>query len=531
MIKIFLVEDEIVVREGIKNNVDWASNGYDFCGEASDGELAFPMIQKLRPDLVITDIKMPFMDGLELSKLIKKELPETEIIFLSGYEEFEYAKEGIKIGVAQYLTKPIGSTELLRVVGEIAEKIEKRKLEEELKQKYIKDEEESMSKDRRKLFESMVSGDTSTSGLFDIAGRLSVDISAMWYNVCLFKLSSINHKPEEYSPSIVKISERLSNETMNGKALLFDLFSEERAIVFKGDSVEEIDSTINEYINKFRNIIAEFPSIKYFFAKGSTVNRVGEIPMSYEKAEYAFAHRFLTEENCIYDSKDLDNVNNEEFNLATVDVKMIERKKVNEFLHTGNSPEAKFFVEEFFKNLGQNALNSNMFRQYIVMDVYFCVCEFVEELGFERGEVDIMDITSSNFINAETTKKYIIDIITKALELRNSSSDNKYYELVNDIKKYIEDNYADEELCLDSIASFINFSPNYISMVFSQETGGTIIKYLTDYRMNKAKELLKCSNLRSSEIGLEVGYRDSHYFSFLFKKTQGVTPTQYRNGN
>ena len=92
MLKIFLVEDEFVIREGIKNNIDWKANGYEFCGEASDGELAFPIIQKTKPDIVITDIRMPFMDGLELSRLIKKELPLTEIIILSGYEEIEYAK-------------------------------------------------------------------------------------------------------------------------------------------------------------------------------------------------------------------------------------------------------------------------------------------------------------------------------------------------------------------------------------------------------------------------------------------------------
>ena len=127
MLKVFLVEDEFVVREGIKNNVDWESHGYEFCGEASDGELAFSMIQKVKPDIVITDIKMPFMDGLTLSKLIKKELPATEIIILTGFEEFEYAKEVIKIGVAQYLSKPINGDELLKEVDAIAAKIKEKR--------------------------------------------------------------------------------------------------------------------------------------------------------------------------------------------------------------------------------------------------------------------------------------------------------------------------------------------------------------------------------------------------------------------
>ena len=123
MLKVFLAEDEFVIREGIKNNIDWKSNGYDFCGEAGDGELAFSMIRELKPDILITDIRMPFMDGLSLSKLVKKSLPETEIIVLSGYEEFDYAKESIKIGVARYLLKPINGEDLLREVNSVAQEI------------------------------------------------------------------------------------------------------------------------------------------------------------------------------------------------------------------------------------------------------------------------------------------------------------------------------------------------------------------------------------------------------------------------
>ena len=113
MLKVFLVEDEFVIREGIKNNIDWKAHGYEFCGEAGDGELAYPMIQKLRPDIVITDIRMPFMDGLELSRLIRKELPDTEIIILSGYQEFEYAKEAMKNGVKYYLLKPCNELQII----------------------------------------------------------------------------------------------------------------------------------------------------------------------------------------------------------------------------------------------------------------------------------------------------------------------------------------------------------------------------------------------------------------------------------
>ena len=138
MIKVFLCEDEFVVREGIKKNIDWAGNGYEFIGEASDGELALPLIRKLEPDIVITDIKMPFMDGLELSRIIRKELPSIEIVILSGYEEFDYAKQAISIGVAQYLTKPISGDDLLRELDLLRDKIIKSKEERALKEQFKK---------------------------------------------------------------------------------------------------------------------------------------------------------------------------------------------------------------------------------------------------------------------------------------------------------------------------------------------------------------------------------------------------------
>ena len=156
MIKVFLVEDEFVIREGIKKNIDWEGHGYQFVGEASDGELAYPLIKKEKPDIVITDIRMPFMNGLELSKLIKKEMPLTEIIILSGFEEFEYAKEAIKLGVAQYLTKPISGDELLKELDLLSAKIEENKREREIREKYLSEMKEDTVNERKVFFEKLV---------------------------------------------------------------------------------------------------------------------------------------------------------------------------------------------------------------------------------------------------------------------------------------------------------------------------------------------------------------------------------------
>ena len=121
MVKVFLVEDESIIRRGIRDNIAWESHGFEFVGEAGDGEYAYPLLLNTKPDILITDIKMPFMDGLELSRLVKKSLPKTRIIILSGYNEFEYAKEAIKIGISDYLLKPVTSVSLLDTLKHVAD--------------------------------------------------------------------------------------------------------------------------------------------------------------------------------------------------------------------------------------------------------------------------------------------------------------------------------------------------------------------------------------------------------------------------
>ena len=531
MLKVFLVEDEFVVREGIKRNVDWQANGYEFCGEAGDGELAFPMIQKLKPDIVITDIRMPFMDGLELSRLIKKEFPWMEIVILTGFEEFEYAKEAISLGVAKYLLKPISGDELLKEISDIAEKIEEKKKEREIREKYAMEMEENFQKEKKDLLQYLVTGSKSMPELFEIAERMKLDLSALWYNIVLVKVQSANHAPEEYSKRMISIEKKLQFLVAEPHIISFDRNLEGKALLFKADSLEELEAVQNTFIAGLESELTGDDRYRYFGGIGKPVNRLRELPASFESASHAFARRYLGRKNCILDSRDLEQggvTEKEEFDIQNIDPKELQSDRIREFLKLGNKEEVVYFVDEFFKRQGINALNSTIFRQYIVMDVYFCVAAFLEEQQIGREEIATFNVNSEMLQSKENAVEYVARIIERAVELREKNASNRYGTIVDQVKKYIEEHYEEEELSLNLVASYVNFSPNHLSMVFSQQTGQTFIKYLTDYRMNKAKELLRGTGKRSSEISLEVGYKDPHYFSYLFKKTQGMTPTQYR---
>ena len=165
MLKVFLVEDEIVMREGIKNNIDWEKEGFEFAGEASDGELAYPLIQKEKPDILIADIKMPFMDGLELSRLVRQELPDIKVIILSGYDEFEYAKEAISIGITDYLVKPIAGAKLLEAVKKVGKIIEEEQQQRLFLKTFEKERLEDIHLAKQKIFRSLASGKKPVSEL------------------------------------------------------------------------------------------------------------------------------------------------------------------------------------------------------------------------------------------------------------------------------------------------------------------------------------------------------------------------------
>ena len=218
--------------------------------------------------------------------------------------------------------------------------------------------------------------------------------------------------------------------------------------------------------------------------------------------------------------------------LSEVDPKHIDRKLIREFLRRGDASETEFFMREFFNGMGKNAMKSTMLRQYIAMDIYFCVTEFVEsELMLSRDDVDELIPAAELLADEEKTCEYLFKLVNRAITLRNENSLGHYKEVVREVKNYIEEHYSEEDLSLNELAAHVNFSPNHLSAVFRQETGQPFIKYLTDFRMEKAKELLASTSKKSNEIGILVGYKDPHYFSYLFKKTQGVTTTQYRGGS
>ena len=536
MLKVFLVEDEVVMRNGIKNNIPWEQEGFEFAGEASDGELAYPLIKKEKPDILITDIRMPFMDGLELSRLVKKELPQIKIIILSGYNEFDYAKKAINIGVTDYLLKPISSAKLLEAVKKVADMIEKEQDNARLIKRYEKEMEENILQEKHKLWGALASNRLSTIELLEKGQRLGIDFTASAYQVFLFKLMQ-EGDATGCSEELNRASEKVNDLAGSWERVLsFDRSPEGWAFLIKGESEEEVQSTYLETRKELLELVEGYPKVEYFGGIGNVVHRIGDIQTSYKEAARAFSSRFFMDANQIADSAEMVKVQMEQDGKIDVS-KMLSKKREHElverFLKNGTTEEVDSFLDELFQNIGEQNCKSLLYRQYVVMDLFFCASDFLGnlELDIENLPEECRDINQIVEMaeDAENLRYQIGNLFTETMQLRDSHSKKKYSKLLEDAKDFIDENYKHDEMSLNTVAAQVNISPSYFSTIFSSEMGQTFVEYLTHVRLEKAKELLMCSNMRTAEIGYEVGYKDSHYFSYIFKKVVGCSPKEYRN--
>ena len=550
MIKLFLCEDEIVMRDGIKKHIDWENEGIEFAGEASDGELAYPMIIEQKPDILLTDIKMPFMDGLELSELVKKELPNIKIIILSGYDEFAYAQRAVSLGVTEYLLKPISPAKLKESIRTIAEKIEEERALGRSEAEWAKEEQaERRELERNRLFDTLIMNNMSTSEVLGKAKEQGIVLTARVYQMLLISLTVAGESAYSFSESRNRLKSELGTK-VDGKTgiVFFDRGINGFAILVTADSETEADRITHETVADIRELLDKYTDLEFFIGVGGLVNRLSEIRNTFYEASRALANRFLmegTDKKVVFTEKERSETpeNGEKRNLS--DAEKADRvniepvldsesphKAIESFLRTGTMTEAEPLLDSIFSTIGEQNTNSLIFLNYLTMDIYLSMARFLREIGAdisdagkECGDInDLVNSTKSAVEIRETLKKYL----TKVLEIRDSTSAKKYSRILSNAVSYIDDNYANEDISLNKVSSYVNISPNHFSTIFSQEMGKTFIEYLIGKRMEKARELLMTTDMRSSEIAYVVGYKDPHYFSYTFKKTQGMTTKEFR---
>ena len=530
MPRVFLVEDESTIRSTLRDTVPWGQLGYEFVGEATDGEMALPLIGSTHPDVLITDIKMPFMDGLSLSKLVLKEFPNTKIIIISGYDDFEYARQAIEIGVEQYLLKPITKANLMKVLREVKEKIEQEQEQRNYQAQFQRDSQEYEQFARRSFMEQVVAGKLSVQQIYEDAGRLGLELRAQSYCIALFSAMG-----ETYSDTDARVREDLLGHFMKHPEYLLLRWNLTTYMLLIMGEKSRMDSYIQSCIAAITNRYSVYDGQKpWYAAVGMTAGRLSQLPECYEDVSRLWAYRYIQPDTHILTSE---TVKTPGAGAASNDIENFDVNKFNqeillEIMRSAAPEEIPNIISEFLLDISE-AVRSQPFCHYVMLSTRFTAIQFVTSLGVKQEKLlegvtcqDLMEQT----VEMQDLRRYMSEFLMQAVKIRIARSANQYKDILGRAVDYIDANFTDDSLSLNMVAKEVNISANYLSAVFSQEMKSTFVEYVTSKRMAKAKELLRTTDKHSGEIALEVGYKDPHYFSFLFKKTQGLTTREYRSG-
>jgi len=519
--KVFFVEDEILTREGIRDHVDWKANGFEFSGEASDGEVALPLLQTIKPNVLITDIKMPFMDGLQLSKIVRERMPWMKIIILSGHDEFEYAQEAIKLGVTEYLLKPVTVQDVHHMLKRVALQLEREKIEQENLQKLHDQIEENRATLRERLLLRLVVGAVSPTEAIEKGQLLGLDLIGRCYLVVILKIELIDRSEhfdyDEYQHVQQIVAGLVEN---NPDIYLIKKDWEELVLLMKGSTPEYLEEERDLLLDQIKPEVTR-TRYQLTIGVGSTIVRIADIYQSFVQALVSIQN--ATDKNKSGSNQAVDKA----------ELLKVNKSAVENYLKCGIKQDFDVFFNEYIQPLGETALKSYLIKNYIFVDVVLATANLVAELGGDIDQVvpelNSIETILMNIKTIEQLREQAYKILVSALAFRDAQTNHQSAEMVRQAKAYIDHHYSDPDLSLNEVAAQVNLSPSHFSVVFGQEACQNFKEYLTEIRIKKAKELLRATALRSAEISYQVGYNDPHYFSYVFRKNTGLSPSEFRS--
>ncbi len=522
MYKVFIVDDEVIVREGIRNKIQWDETLFTLAGEAGDGEIALSMIQEIKPDILITDIKMPFMDGLQLSMIVKNIQPWIRIIILSGHDEFDYAKEAIKIGVDDYILKPFSSEDLMKSMLKASRKIDQQKKLSILSSTFDTEVTTAQYIHKQSFLRTLLTEQHDCDFLEKKASDAGISLHDSVFIVCLSQI----HSYDKETVSLQNIRNRIHTISENMQHVLFFTISIDRfACILKSSNKDKLEEESFSFAQTIQHEVEGEKETTVITSIGSIAENLSEISKSFSEAEHIISLCKISGKNRIFCYGDIHTHENSSLILQ-------EHDPVVEQLKYASLNEVEKIVDGYISLLGENPGHFGIIASYLLIEVIMAVSKLVEELGDNIQQVMPRILTRDFVTHSVETPDILIkevnSILHEIIQWRDNRSSGRYADVILKAKKYIEENYNNPSVCLHTVAEHVCLSPNHFSTVFSQECGNTFIEYLTDIRLTMAKKLLKTTQKRSTDIAYEIGFSDPHYFSYIFKKHTGMSPREYR---
>jgi two-component system response regulator YesN len=533
MIKILIIDDEPIIREGLRK-LSWKELGCQVIGEADDSEEGLKLLETLQPDIMLTDIKMPGMNGLELAAYVKKQYSDIEIIILTGYDDFSYAQTAVKIGVKDFLLKPTNFKELKSIIDRLAAEISEKRVKREELRRLKEQMNSALPHLKNKFIHDLLHGNSSVSvinerlSLFGIHIDKYVVFSVRIDNFKRFESENCSEECMLYEYNLVNICE--SSAGKDNKTVIIDQ-DKNMLIVVTPFADQDQDSLCMESSLRICNTIQKIVANELPFSVSigvSEINRSFEqMNRAYLQSVVALNNKFFLGDSSLILYRDIAAKKDDHYLMPEYEKQLIYNN-----MRAGNIQEVKELFHSFRDTMNRYSYTNINYIKATLLEMVFSSIRVMGELNQGLNERIFDSIDPVERLYSCATMNELFDecnnVLIQITDMVKEMGCNQQKMVIGKITKFIETNFS-EDISLDVVAEKFRLSTGYLSRLISKETGKTFMNILTDVRINNAKRLLLTEEFHKvSTIAEMVGYKDCSYFIQVFKRHTGLTPTEYK---
>ncbi len=522
--RVLLVDDEEDIRVGIGRKMDWAGLGFALVGEAENGQEALELAEQLKPDVVLTDIKMPFMDGLELCQVLTQRLPATKFIIFSGFDDFEYAKQAIRMNVSEYILKPINAVELSNVLQTLKQQLDSQRAErqdmETLRQRYR----ESLPVLRELFFTHLLDGRVRPEQIAERAARYEIDLQGSAWIAALMHFEEGEEGRELLAFSV----ERLFQEN-------FHLDGCHPRSFFYNDSIALLASfsgelqiyAFTEELNRVCKLAKSYLGISLTVGVGEPCVSPGELHNSAIGAKNALDYRVLMGAGKAIYIGDLE----PDHGRPSLAFDENDEQTLTALVKLGVEQDLQAWTQNLVERICQAGLALSQCHLFF-LELLNCLLKLTRSANLELEDVfgtgfaGVIQIT--DFDSPQELGAWCLGCCRRMQKLIGQQRSDTTWRTTEKAKAFIGEHYMESDLSVERLCEQLHVSPAYFSTLFKREIKMSFTAYVTMVRMEQAAALLKTTEDKTYLIAEQVGYQDPNYFSYVFKKYFGVSPTKFR---
>ncbi len=496
MLKILIVDDEFLVRVGLESTIPWQEHGFKVVGSARNGREAIPLFEKYDPDVLLTDIRMPVMGGLELIETLKKDKPSLVAIIISHYDDFNYAQEALKLGANDYILKSdLSPDNLMKIIN-----------------KHVGNRALINNRPRIEETETLYQDFFSDNNYLSIQKKCADIIADKSFVALIIKLTYKTRKENSESNfDIVRSFQNISSNTPSDRLLYKTFFSLNQEVLFVFSSSDMNVDKLLDYINLMRANLRQYLDIGTTVGMSSVFSLSDHLKQAIEEANQSLELAF-------FEPTGIEIFNQIPDSQPDISYFSISTASLKHSISTGENESISSNLEKILTQLENEKNLANTKR------LYYELMDYAADIAIEQNldKIEVYDF--DDFQSFESLKSYVVSLFRQLLKPKTPT----YSYIISKCIKFIEENYSNN-ISLSDLANYTHKSKSYLSTLFKLETSVNFSIFLINYRIEKAKQLLRESDSMVYEIAEQVGFNNPYYFSKVFKDTTGMSCKMYRD--